>query len=194
MPGSPKKRERRLAVRTKLDEPGIMDSICQFIACGGTLIEWCRRNEMIYSVVTKWINEVKDRRESLKASFDMRDDYLSEMVVRNLRQFADVDIGKAYDEAGNLLPLDRMPDDVRRCIAGFEVTVDDVQVSEAEQKQADGSIVRVSRQAQTLTKKVKLVDPAKAVELLGKYRKMFVDRMDHSGKVTLADLVAGDDG
>jgi hypothetical protein len=42
-----------------------------------------------------------------------------------------------------------------------------------------------------LVKKFKQADKIRALELLGKYRKLWTDKAEHAGKVTLEQLVCG---
>jgi hypothetical protein len=42
-----------------------------------------------------------------------------------------------------------------------------------------------------LVKKIRLADRIRCLELLGRYQKLFTDRVEHTGKVTLENLVCG---
>jgi len=88
-------------------------------------------------------------------------------VLQEYKRLAFLDIRKAFDEHGNLLPIHDMPEDVARAIGGFDV-------STYREKGEDGG--------EETTKKVKFIDKRGALQDLGKYLKMFVDRMEHTGK------------
>lgn len=178
MAGSPKKRERRTRTQRLLADPATLRAICDAIVEGGTLVEWCRQHDVPYTEAAAWIAAEDHRREKFEAARDLRGEFLSELVVRNLRLFADLDIGRAYGADGKLLPVPEMPEDIRRAITQFEVF---------EEFQGRGE----DREYIGDTKKLKTIDPARAVELLGKYRRMFIDRVEHGGKVTLEELVGG---
>lgn len=178
MASSPKRRKRGEHVAELLGNPDTLLKICDFIICGGTLVEWARKNDVPYNAIATWIAAEDHRRKKFDAAKEMRGEFLSELVVRNLRMFADLDWGKAYDKKGNLLTVPEMPEDLRRALQAFEVT---------EEFQGRGE----DREQIGYTKKIKGVAPERAVELLGKYRRMFIEKVEHSGKVTLEDLVAG---
>ena len=88
-----------------------------------------------------------------------------EEVLREYRRIAFLDIRKAFDENGHLLPIHEMPEDVARAIAGVDVT----------------SLNSEDNQL-TITSKIKLIDKRGALQDLGKYLKMFADRVEHTGK------------
>lgn len=94
-------------------------------------------------------------------------------VLQELVRLALVDIGDAYDDEGAPLELKDMPEDVRRAISSLEVE---------ELKLDDAVIGRV--------KKLKLLDKKGALELLGRHLKMWTDKLEHSGGLTLEQLVA----
>lgn len=93
----------------------------------------------------------------------------AEDVLRELLRLARVDIAGAFDSEGRLRPIHEIPEDVRRAVAGVDVV------------ERDG----------TLTTKVRFWDKTRALELLGKHLRLFIERVEHSGNVTLEELVAG---
>lgn len=178
MASASRKRQRTHAWLDLAEDPATLRAICDHVAEGGALPEWCRAQGVRFADVNAWLSADEGRRLLYDQAKKGRDEYLGEIVIRNLRQLADVDIAQAYDENGNVLPIADMPPELRRAIAGLEVF---------EEYQGRGE----NREYIGQTKKIKLVDPAKAVELLGKYRRMFVDKVEHSGSLTLEDLVGG---
>ncbi len=81
-------------------------------------------------------------------------------VLRELLKLATVDIQDIYDEDGNLLPLNEMPENARKAISSIEVV---------EEFDHPGQ----GRKRIGFTKKVKLWDKTKALEKLGQHLKMF---------------------
>lgn len=102
----------------------------------------------------------------------------ADLVLSEILKLASVDLGKAYDSKGNLLPIHEIPEDVRKAMAGVKVF-----------EEFDG--VGRDRIKVGEVREVKFWDKTKALELLGKHLKLFTDKIEHSGKITLAELVAG---
>ncbi len=165
MAGSPIKRARRERLATLLGDPATAGDIARYVAEGGSLVTWCHERDVPYSDVAAWLAAEDGRREQYAAARALRDEYLSEVVVRNLHDFATVDIADAFIKTGKnkgrLKALKDMPAALRRAIVSIE------------------------------TGKLKLISPKDAVELLAKYRRMLVDRVDVEGRMRLEDLVGG---
>lgn len=97
-------------------------------------------------------------------------------VLRELLRLALTDIGEAFDEKGRLKPLHEMSKDVRRAIAGIET--DELYGGAGQDRIEIGQV-----------RKVKFWDKTKALELLGKHLKLFTDKVEHTGTLTLEQLV-----
>jgi phage terminase small subunit len=93
----------------------------------------------------------------------------AEIVDRQLLNASVLDVGRLYDDNGKPLPIHLLPEDVRRAINSVE-----------DETRGD-----------TRVQRVKIVDKLKAIELLGKRAGLFTDKMEHSGRLTLEDLVTG---
>jgi phage terminase small subunit len=95
-----------------------------------------------------------------------------ETLVQELMKVAIYDPGKLYDDNGERIPVHRLDPDTRAAVAAVE------------DETVDGP-----GRVRTLTQKLKMADKIRAIELLGKYRKMFTDRIEHEGRLTLEQLV-----
>lgn len=100
-------------------------------------------------------------------------------VLGELLRIARADVAQAFDEHGQLLPLKDMPEDVRRAIGGVELR------SIGVEDDAEGG----DRKAVVTLTKVKFWDKVAALEKLGKHLKLFTDKVEHSGSVTLEQAV-----
>lgn len=96
----------------------------------------------------------------------------ADVILGELLRIARVDIGQAYDPSGYLLPLKEMPEDVRRAIAGIDV--EEMFDGSGEERRRVGNVV-----------KVKFWDKPRSLELLGKHLKLFTDKLEHSGNVSV---------
>ena len=190
MPGSPRKRERRTRTAALIDDPATLRAICDFVVEGGSLVEWCRNHGVAYRDVAAWIAAEDHRREKFEQAKELRGEFLSELVIRQLRLFADLDVSRAYGPDGNLLPITAMPEDIRRAITQFEVEVDVAAAEGADSGSQGGKLRRRREQGRGVrTTKIKTVSPERAIELLGKYRKMFTDKVEHEAGETLEQLL-----
>lgn len=159
--------------------PATLDELCIYISGGGTLREWCAERQATYSVVAAWIAIEEDSRTRYAEAEGFRDSFIKDTAIRNMRDFADLDISKAYDADGQLLSIDQMPADVRRAISSFEV------VENYSSENDEGE--KTTR----TTSKVRFIDPVKAVDLLAKWQSMFIEKkvLEHGGKLTLEQLL-----
>lgn len=96
-------------------------------------------------------------------------------VLRELLTIAKVDIRRAFDADGNLLPVKDLPEDVARAIGGIEID---------EIFDGNGKLrVRIGQ-----TKKIKFWDKNKALESLGRHLKLFTDNVQLGGEVKFTQM------
>lgn len=98
----------------------------------------------------------------------------ADRVLLELKRIALLDIGEAYGPDNELLPIRDIPKDIRRAIAGVEV--EELWEGFGEDRQHVGQ-----------TKKLKLNDKLRALELLGKHLKLFTDKIEITDNSSLAD-------
>jgi len=106
-----------------------------------------------------------------KAKQGERLELKADVVLLELLRIAMSDVGQLFDEAGQLRPLNDIPIDVRRAIAGIEVLKRNVTAG-------DGQMDSVH--------KIKLWDKTKALDTLAKHLGLMVEKVEHSGAVELA--------
>ena len=106
-----------------------------------------------------------------------------ERILRELSRRAFFSPKDLYDEDGNLIHPSDLPDDVAAAIDSVEIEM----VGTFGKKSDDEEPQRI------LSIKYKGANGDKSLEQLGRYHKMFTDNLNHSGKLTLEDLVAGAD-
>lgn len=99
----------------------------------------------------------------------------AEDVLRQLMRIGFCDIRKAYDEKGNLLPIKDLPDDIALAVSGIDV--EEIQGPDDENPQT----LRV--------RKLRFPDRNKALELLGKHLKLWVDKVEHSADGSFAEML-----
>lgn len=97
-------------------------------------------------------------------------------VLQEVVRMAWLDVGQAYNTDGALKPLHDMPEDVRRAIMSVE---------SEEQYEGEGD----ARKLVGYVRKVKFHDKLRGNELLGKYLKLFTEKIELSADKPLADLI-----
>ena len=166
----------------KLAEPDLLEVICDNVACGGSVVDLCVTWDVHYHRVVQWVyaKEFPARKEAYELALSSRMEWTKARICSELKAIGLVDIRGAYDDNGNLKDIKDLPPEIARVIAGIDVT--------EEFQTVDGQPEKIGN-----TKKLKLWDKLRALELLGKNLSMFKETVDHnhSGRVTLEDMVAG---
>jgi phage terminase small subunit len=106
-------------------------------------------------------------------------DVSAEKILTELARIAFADPRKLFNSDGSPKNVTDLDDDTAATVGGFEA-VELFDGSQGNQKHVSG-----------LVKKIKQADKIKALELLGKYRKLWTDKVEHGGKLTLESLVCG---
>ena len=120
---------------------------------------------------------IKARLEELQAPTMARYEITAEKIIHELYRIATCDISQAFNEDGSMKLIHEMPEDVRRAIQAVEID----QLFEGFGKYR----VQIGH-----TKRIKFWDKTKALELLAKHFKLLTDKIEHTGSVTLEQLVA----
>jgi phage terminase small subunit len=100
----------------------------------------------------------------------------ADRTIREIGRLAFSDIGQLFDAKGRLRPLHELPADVRAAIAS-------VKISKKNLTAGDGVVEDVIE--------VKLWDKLRAVEMAAKHHGLLLEKIEHSGKMTLEELVGG---
>lgn len=120
---------------------------------------------------------IQERIKALKAPTIARLQMTADHVLQELFRIATCDIGQAFNDDGTMKPIHEIPEDVRRAIQAVEV-----------EQLFDGT--GQDRYQVGHTKKIRFWDKNKALEMLGKHFKLYTDKIEVDGKVTLEQLVA----
>lgn len=104
----------------------------------------------------------------------------ADKVLGDLGEISASDIRRLYDDNGALRPPHQWPDDLAMAIK-------EVETFEVEEWDASTRMkVKIGE-----IKKVKFWDKIKTRELIGKHLKLFTEKVEHSGSVSLEQLVGG---
>lgn len=107
-----------------------------------------------------------------------RSEVHADQVLLELKRLGYSDLRGLYNENGTIKHPSEWSDDLARAVSSIEVE---------ETFERDGKEMVWTG----YTKKVKFWPKDKALELMGKHKKLFTDKVELSGKLSLADLVAG---
>ncbi len=111
---------------------------------------------------------IKEQFDNIKADVHM--------VLQGLCSAANIDIRMAYDEDGNLLPIKDIPEPLAKAIT--EIRTEELFDGQGKDRKHIGT-----------AKTIKITDRMRARELIGKYRKMFIEVMEHRGIENLAEQI-----
>lgn len=150
------------------DPEKLINTICANVASGGSLINLCEVWGVGFGLVSSWIRSIGEYSERYESALKDRNEWTKERVLSELRRIGLSNIKRIYDSEGNLVPVQDWPDDVAAFVSKVE--------HHPEEK--GGGI-----------KNVTFWNKEKALELIGKNISMFIDRVDHSGNMTLEDLI-----
>ncbi len=121
--------------------------------------------------------KIAARLGEMKARQLKRHDVTIDRVLAEYAKLAFLDIRRAFDAEGNLLPIHELDDDTAAAIAGIEVEVKRVpgEADEELEGQPNGGSLRRSHGTAARIHKLKLSDKKGALDSLAKYLKLFSD-------------------
>ena len=154
-----------------------IDMVCSNIAAGGSLVDLCITLDIHYPVVHYHITHNEEWNKQYIESLKHCNEWLRASILRELKALATIDIRKAYDDDGNLLPIKDIPDDVAKALASIET--DEIYEGRG-----------VHREQIGVTRTIRFYDKLSALEKLGKTIAMFTEKVEHTGALTLEQLVS----
>ncbi|MCK5611767.1 terminase small subunit [Candidatus Pacearchaeota archaeon] len=163
-----------------ITDPTALFRIVDEVANGGSLIKFCKKESLRYSNVINWIYADEGRQKSYEVGLEARGEYVAQKILAELDRCGFPDIRKLYNEDGSIKKVSDLDDDTAAVIAGIEIQEEVLGKADSSGEKP----VIVPR-----TRKIKIVDKLKAIDMYGRHLKMFTDKIEHSGKVSLEDLV-----
>ena len=154
-----------------LSTPGAFDILLTHIANGGGVNEFCKEHRMRFGDLYLAIAEDKDMQARYHKAIEARRAYDAETIIAQLRGMATSDVRDLFNYDGSLKHVNELTPQQAACISSVDV---------GSSATGDDLIV---------TKRIKLWDELKAIEMLGKHLGLFAERHVHEGTVTLRDLV-----
>lgn len=166
--------------RQPITDPNVIYPILDEISNGGSILDFCEKQNVNYSEVWAYIMASKERLDAYNAALAIRGDWYVQRLVNELKAVGLVDIKGAFNADGRLKAIDEIPEAIRRVISGIEV------VETFEMRPGPDGMERVWT---GYVKKIKMNEKLKAIEMLGKHVKMFVEEIKHTGTVEVKHTV-----
>lgn len=161
-----------------INAPDTMERIFKHLANGGSLIALCKTWDVRYSDIAYWINQDEGRKKKYQDGCNAQVEWGIHRLLQEIRAVSFVDIRQLFNEDHSIKKPSEWPDDIAAAIAGVET--DELFEGTGAERRHIGE-----------TKKVKLFDKLKALEMLGRDLGRLVNRHEVTGKITLEDLVTG---
>lgn len=158
-------------------DPNTITKLCRHVAEGGLLLDFIESHGVLYGDVKRWIEKDETRKKLFQEATSHNQDLKTEKLLRELMRAGFSDIRKLYDDQGRLLNVADLDDATAAALSSIEV------FEEFEGFGADRHQIGV-------TKKIKMIDKLKALELYGKTFAAYTEKIQSSHTVKLEDIVA----
>jgi hypothetical protein len=170
--------ERPSEVRARFEavigKPDILERICEHVANGGSLVTLCRMWAVSYRKVMNWIKKQPNGLSFYNEALEQRKEWAEEMVLADLHNYSQADVRDLFDDNGELVQPNQLGDEIGPAIQSIQIK---------RKLDESGSV--------ETTYDYKLVDKLKARDMLLRTQGKYVDKHEHSGSVSLVDIVAG---
>ena len=162
----------------KINDPTFHHTVCEHVSNGGSLTELCQTLQIRYNKIISWIYSNEARASDYEKALAARGEWFIQTVLSELRDIATADIRQAYSKDGTLLPVDEWPPALARVVSAVET--EEIFDGRGDERTMIG-----------YTKRLKMWDKLRALELLGKNMRMFKEQVEHTGTLSLEELVMG---
>ena len=164
------RKQRREQFMSRMAEPETFEQICDDVADGKTMIDVAVELNANFRWLYSWVNDefFPERKQAWDSAETARDIFQKESIVGQLHRLGNMDIREAFDGNGNLLPIHQIPEHIAKGIASIDVSTSE-----------DGET----------TKKLRFTDRGQMLALGGRRHRMFVDKVEVSGQMSLEQAV-----
>ena len=152
--------EERARTDEKLKDPAMPPDVVAYVACGNSLIDLCNIWQVTYWRVSQFM--YANHKDEYESAISTRGEWMIQRVIDEIKSIGLVDIRLAYDDNGHLKDPKDWPDNLARCVSAVETLEEYEDIGQG-------------RELMGYTKKLKLWDKLKALELLGRNLKIFTD-------------------
>ena len=156
--------------------PESINMVCANVSMGGSLITIAETLGVNYAGLLKWIRTESNRNQAYNQALEDRKEWAKEKIFKLIMDVSSADIRQLYDENNKLLPVKAWPNSVAAAVTAVE------SFEEFEGSGQDRTYIGD-------TKRVKLVDKNRSIELVMKHLSMLVEKHEVKGNLTLEQLV-----
>jgi hypothetical protein len=161
---------------TVLKRPGAIDDFYKHVANGGSPIDLAVMWKIPFSELMHWIHTSPTHKQLYDDALQAQAEWAVRRVLQEVKRIGFADIRDAYQEDGRLKDIKDMPVEVAAVIASVESV--DYFEGRGKEKERVGVI-----------QKVKFWNKLDAIKMLATNLGMLVERVEHSGKVSLESLI-----
>ena len=147
-----------------VNSPEFFDGLVCHIVGGGTLDELCEQKGLNLALLWQWICADAGRRKAYKAAQSEREEYLKEATLREVRDAMTFSMGNTVDESGAQIPFHKWDKRTQKAVKLIKTNDNGTEIH--------------------------FVDKLKAADMMSKMLGMQTQRVEHSGALTLEQLVA----
>ena len=159
-----------------LKRPGAIDDFYKHVANGGSPIDLAAMWKIPFSELMHWIHRSPTHKQLYDDALQAQAEWAVRRVLQEVKRIGFADIRDAYKEDGSLKLMKDMPSEVAAVIASVE-SIDYFEGS-GKNKEHVGVI-----------QKIKFWNKLDAIKMLATNLGMLVERVEHSGKVSLESLI-----
>lgn len=150
-------------VAALLDDPNFMESICEKIANGDSLIRIAKDLDLKFTDILKWIRTNADRSSRYNAALNDRNEYVIESTLNMLQDASQFDVRRLYRNDGSQKAPHEFDDQTARAVVGIKPT--------------------------EWGNEIKLADKMKAAEMIAKHHGLFIERHEVKAEMSLIDII-----
>lgn len=161
-----------IAKEKMLSDTSRMEKVYKHLACGGTIIDYCKLVGQSYEELMFWINSDESRKSMYESGKKARLDWIYESCLKQYNALSTLDIRELYGSSGELKRMEDWPEGTALAVSGVE--------SLEQFEMVDGV-----REAVGELKKIKTYDKNKSLEALGKHIRMFADVLEIRGEISI---------
>ena len=171
--------ERDKRTTQTLADPDTMNTITTHVSNGGSILDLATKWNVRFSDINGWIYSDPVRKKEYEISMNAQNEWAVQRILQEIKRLAFMDIRSLFNDNGTVKPMAEWSDDAAKAVIGLKHT--------DPKHDKDGDVVVPE------IREIKLEKKLESLKTLGncKELRLFADRIEHSGKITLLDMIEG---